>query len=274
MRIVRYESDGHVGVGIQRQDGSVLPAGSTDLAEALRLGQQISAVDGAAPVTVTRLRSPLARPGKILCCGVNYTSHKDENPTAVLPTEPFFFSKLPSALIGPDDEIVKPDPATQLDYEVELALVIGKRAKHLSEAEALSVIFGYTILNDVSARDVQFKDNQISLGKGADTYCPLGPAVVTADELPDPQALTVSTHVNGQQRQHEKTSEMLFPVASLLVYLTRTVTLEPGDIVSTGTPGGVGYFMNAGLLEPGDQVEMEITGIGRLANPVVAGWTS
>jgi 2,4-diketo-3-deoxy-L-fuconate hydrolase len=274
MRIVRYESDGHVGVGIQRQDGSVLPAGSTDLAEALRLGQQISAVDGAAPVTVTRLLAPLARPGKILCCGVNYASHKDENPTAVLPTEPFFFSKLPSALIGPDDEIVKPDPATQLDYEVELALVIGKRAKHLSEAEALSVIFGYTILNDVSARDVQFKDNQISLGKGADTYCPLGPAVVTADELPDPQALTVSTHVNGQQRQHEKTSEMLFPVASLLAYLTRTVTLEPGDIVSTGTPGGVGYFMAAGLLEPGDQVEMEITGIGRLANPVVAGWTS
>lgn len=274
MRIVRYESNGQAQVGIQREDGLVLPTGISDLAEALRSGQPVAAEAGAAPVSVSRLLAPVARPGKILCCGVNYASHKEENPGAVLPTEPFFFSKLPSALIGPDDEIVKPDPATQLDYEVELALIIGKRARHLSENDALSVVYGYTILNDVSARDVQFTDNQITLGKGADTFCPLGPTVVTSDELPDPQALTVSTVVNGEQRQHESTAEMLFPVTSLLAYLTRTVTLEPGDVVSTGTPGGVGYFMTSGMLQPGDKVEMEISGIGRLANPVVAGWVT
>ena len=274
MKIVRYESDGHAGIGIQQADGSVLPTGITDLDEAIRSGQQVVAEEGAAPVAVSRLLAPLSHPRKILCCGVNYTSHKDENPTAVLPAEPFFFSKLPSALIGPDAAIIKPDPSTQLDYEVELAVVIGQRATHLSEEEALSVVFGYTILNDVSARDVQFRDNQITLGKGADTFCPLGPAVVTADELPDPQAVTVSTHVNGQKRQHESTAEMLFPVTRLLAYLTRTLTLEPGDVVSTGTPGGVGYFMTNGMLEPGDHIEMEITGIGRLANPVIAGWAT
>jgi 2-keto-4-pentenoate hydratase/2-oxohepta-3-ene-1,7-dioic acid hydratase in catechol pathway len=274
VRVVRYESNGQARVGIQREDGSVLPTGIGDLTDALRSGQPVTAQEGAAPVSVARLLAPVARPGKILCCGVNYASHKDENPNAVLPTEPFFFSKLPSALIGADDDIVKPDPATELDYEVELALVIGKRARHLSEDDALSVVYGYTILNDVSARDVQFTDNQITLGKGADTFCPLGPAVVTADEVPDPQALTVSTIVNGQQRQHESTSGMIFPVARLLAYLTRTVTLEPGDVVSTGTPGGVGYFMTNGMLQPGDHVELEITGIGRLANKVTAGWTA
>jgi 2-dehydropantoate 2-reductase len=272
VRIVRYLSDGQAGLGIEREDGAVLPTGLTDLADALRSGQPVAAMQGAAPVSVTRLLAPVAHPGKILCCGVNYTSHKDENPSAVLPTEPYFFSKLPSAIIGPNDEIQKPSPDTQLDYEVELALVIGQRARHLTETDALSVVYGYTILNDVSARDVQFTDNQVTLGKGADTFCPLGPAVVTADELGDPQALTVSTLINGEQRQHQNTAEMLFPVARLLAYLTRTVTLEPGDVVSTGTPGGVGYFIPSGMLKPGDQVEMEINAIGKLANPVVAGW--
>lgn len=270
MKLVCYEAAGSSGVGIITADG-VAATGHRDLLGALREGASLQPV--ADPVADYRLRAPIARPGKILCCGVNYASHKEENPAAVLPTEPFFFSKLPSAVIGPDEPIVLPAPSSQVDYEVELAMVIGRRGRALRRDTALDHVFGYTVLNDVSARDVQFKDNQITLGKGFDTFSPIGPCVVTADEIPDPQRLRVSTYVNGEPRQDEPTANMLFPAAQLLEFVSRYITLEPGDIVTTGTPAGVAAFRSPpGYLAPGDVVEVEVDAVGRLRNPVQAGW--
>jgi 2-keto-4-pentenoate hydratase/2-oxohepta-3-ene-1,7-dioic acid hydratase in catechol pathway len=272
MKICRYTGADRTRLGILNDDGTITSADRGDLVEALRCGQAPRPAVGSLPVPAgAALLAPVIRPGKIICAGVNYASHQRENPAAVLPQEPFFFAKLPSAIVGPDDPIIIPEPTTQLDYEVELAVVIGRTARHLTSANALSAVFGYTIVNDVSARDVQFRDNQITLAKGADTFCPLGPVVVTADEIPDPQALVLSSYVNGQRRQHESAAGMIFPVAELLAYLTRHVTLEAGDVVTTGTPSGVGCFMRPpGLLHAGDVVELEITGIGTLRNPVVA----
>jgi 2-keto-4-pentenoate hydratase/2-oxohepta-3-ene-1,7-dioic acid hydratase in catechol pathway len=269
VKICAYEAGGRQVAGILAADGAIIRADGADLVTALREGRRLAAAEGARPARGVRLTAPLARPGKIICAGVNYASHQQENPAAVLPDEPFFFAKLPSAIIGPDEPIVIPELSTQLDYEVELAAVIGRPIRNVSPEEALAAVFGYTIINDVSARDIQFKDNQIMLGKGLDTFCPIGPVVVTADEIPDPQDLIVSSYVNGQRRQHESTAGMVFPVADLLSRLSRHITLEPGDVVTTGTPAGVGCFMQPpGLLRPGDLVEVEVTGIGKLSNPV------
>jgi 2-keto-4-pentenoate hydratase/2-oxohepta-3-ene-1,7-dioic acid hydratase in catechol pathway len=270
VRLVRYEAEGTAGVGVLTDDG-VVPTGERDLLEALRQGVPLEPLGR--PTGDYQLRTPIPRPGKILCCGVNYASHKEENPDAVLPSEPFFFSKLPSAVIGPDDPIVLPTPSSRVDYEVELAMVIGRRGRALRADTALDVVFGYTVLNDISARDVQFKDNQVTLGKGFDTFSPIGPCVVTADEIPDPQQLRVSTYVNGEVRQDEPTANMLFSAARLLEFVSRYITLEPGDIVTTGTPAGVGTFRTPpAFLAPGDVVEVRVDAIGRLRNPVQAGW--
>ena len=171
----------------------VIAAGPREL---VRLAENVEREVRAADV---RLLAPIPSPGKVICAGVNYRSHLDENPNARLPHRPYFFAKLPSSVIGPNDAIVKPTPTTELDPEVELAVVVGRRARALTRADALGSVFGYTILNDVSARDWQFaSDGQMMLGKGIDTFCPIGPVVVTADELTDPSALTLSTSVNGE----------------------------------------------------------------------------
>ena len=218
-----------------------------------------------------RLRPPLLRPGKILCVGTNFEGHLAENPAATRPPEPFIFAKLPSGVIGPGDAIVKPTPATQLDYEVELAVVIGRPLRQVPAERALEYVAGYTIMNDVSARDVQFRNNQITLGKNFDTFAPLGPCLVTADEIGDPRRLRLRTWVNGELRQDETAADMIFGVADVLAYLSAVMTLEPGDVVSTGTPAGVGAFRQPpAYLEPGDVVTLEIEGIGRLENPVVS----
>jgi 2,4-diketo-3-deoxy-L-fuconate hydrolase len=218
-----------------------------------------------------RVLAPLLRPGKILCSGINYHSHLDENPGAKLPAEPFFFSKLPSAVIGPGEAIVCPKLSRQVDYEVELAVVIGRTLQRASEQEVMRGVAGYTILHDVSARDVQFKDNQITLGKNFDTFCPLGPCVVTPDELADPARLQLRSFLNGQLMQDGRTSDWVFPLPVLLSRLAQVMTLEAGDIVSTGTPAGVGVFRKPPVfLRPGDLVRLEIEGIGVLENPVVA----
>ena len=176
-------------------------------------------------------------------------------------------------MIGPGEPIVIPSPETQTDYEVELAMVIGKTAKALTAADALDAVFGWTILHDVSARDVQFKDNQITLGKGPDTFSQIGPEIVTADELGDWSTLRVSSTLNGETMQDSPTSEMLFSPGRLLEFVTGLVTLEPGDVVSTGTPAGVGCFRDPPVyLKPGDQVTVSVDRIGDLTNPVVAGW--
>jgi 2,4-didehydro-3-deoxy-L-rhamnonate hydrolase len=218
-----------------------------------------------------KILPPVPRPGKILCSGINYKGHADENPGAKMPTEPFFFSKLPSAVIGPKEPIVHPKATQQLDYEVEFAVVIGKRMKNTPEAEVMDCIAGYTILHDVSARDVQFKDNQITLGKNFDTFCPMGPCLVTRDELPKPDDVRLRSLVNGKVMQDGSTADWVFPLPVLLSRLSRVMTLEPGDIVSTGTPAGVGAFRKPQVfLKAGDVVRLEIEGIGVLENPVLA----
>jgi 2,4-diketo-3-deoxy-L-fuconate hydrolase len=217
-----------------------------------------------------RLCAPIPRPGKILCSGVNYKGHLDENPGAVLPKFPFFFSKVPSAVIGPGDPIIKPVMTNQLDYEVELAVVIGKKAKNLTETEAIDCVAGYTILHDVSARDIQFQDSQITLGKNFDSFAPMGPCLVTADELSDLSDVRLRTLVNGQVMQDGTTADWFTPLPELLAFLSSVMSLEPGDVISTGTPAGIGYFRQPQVfLQPGDRVAVEVAGIGRLENPVI-----
>jgi 2-keto-4-pentenoate hydratase/2-oxohepta-3-ene-1,7-dioic acid hydratase in catechol pathway len=278
MRLVTFEKDGSVRVGVRTEQG-VIPTDYADMIELIRDGEAATArvrkaAETGTPVPEPRLLAPIPRPGKVLCCGVNYASHKEENPNAVFPEEPFFFAKLNSAVIGPSEPIVIPSPKSQVDYEVELAFVIGRTAKHVKRQDALSYVFGYTVANDVSGRDVQFKDQQITLGKGFDTFCPLGPEIVTAEEIGDPSALTVSSYVNGERRQHASTSEMLFDIPFLIEFLTANITLEPGDVITTGTPAGVGCFRNPPVyLAPGDVVTVEADRIGKLTNPVIAGWS-
>lgn len=216
-----------------------------------------------------KILAPIPRPGKILCTGINYRGHKEENPNATMPSEPFFFSKLPSAVVGPGEPIIQPAQTDQLDYEVEFAVVIGRTMKRTAESDVMDCIAGYTILHDVSARDVQFKDNQITLGKNFDTFCPLGPCIVTRDELPNPGNVKLRSFVNGKLMQDGSTVEWVFPLPKLLSFLSSIMTLEPGDVVSTGTPAGVGVFRKPQVfLKPGDVVRLEAEGIGVLENPV------
>jgi 2,4-diketo-3-deoxy-L-fuconate hydrolase len=274
MRLLTFEAAGKVGVGVRR-DGVVLDTGYASMLDLIRDGERglERAGEASQEVAVDRMLAPIPRPPKILCSGVNYASHAEENPDAVLPTEPFFFSKLPSAVIGPGEPIVIPTPETKTDYEVELAMAIGREAKRVSEDAALEHVFGWTILQDVSARDIQFKDNQLTLGKGPDTFAPLGPEIVTADELGDWSTLRVSTTVNGETMQDSPTSEMLFSPGRLLEFATGLVTLDPGDVVTTGSPAGVGCFRDPPVyLRPGDEVTVSVDRIGSLTNPVVAGW--
>jgi len=276
VRLVTYAAGDRTGVGI-RHGADIRDAGYADMHAliadgAAGLERAAATADGGQPVAGARVLAPIM-PGKILCSGVNYASHADENPNATMPTEPFFFSKLPSAVIGPGVPIRIPRPDTKTDYEVELAMVLGRRAYRVSEADALSHVFGWTILHDVSARDIQFKDVQITLGKNPDTFAPIGPEIVTADELGDPSTLRVSTTLNGRTMQDSSTSEMLFSPAKLLAVITDLITLEPGDMVTTGSPAGVGTFRDPPVyLQPGDSVTVSIDGIGDLTNPVEAGW--
>lgn len=276
MRLVTYSHEATTAVGLRR-GAETHESGYSDMRAliadgAAGLERAAAAADGSGPIAGAKLLAPI-RPGKILCSGVNYASHAEENPGAKMPEEPFFFSKLPSAVIGTGEPIRIPRQATLTDYEVELAMVIGKRSYRIREEEALDHVFGWTILHDVSARDVQFKDAQITLGKSPDTFSPLGPEIVTADELGDWSTLKLSTTVNGRRLQESATSEMLFTPARLLAFLTDLITLEPGDVVTTGSPAGVGFFRDPPVyLRPGDTVTVSVDRIGDLTNPVEAGW--
>jgi 5-carboxymethyl-2-hydroxymuconate isomerase len=216
------------------------------------------------------LEAPL-RPGKIVAIGLNYMDHIREAGLTP-PSRPLVFAKFPSSVIGPEDAIVvDAGVAERVDWEVELGVVVGRRMRDVPAADALEHVFGYTVANDVSARDVQFADGQWVRGKSFDTFCPVGPVIVTADEIPDPQALRLSTRVNGEVVQDSTTGEMLFGVAELLAFCSRSFTLEPGDLLLTGTPWGCGEFMTPQRsLAAGDVVETEIERIGTLRNPVVA----
>lgn len=272
MRLVTYQGPEGVGVGVLDGD-RVLPTGRTDMLQVIASGALPAPLPGAAPVSGHRLLAPVPRPGKIFGSGVNYASHKEENPDAVLPDEPGFFAKFPSSVIGPGEAVRIPTPQSQVDYEVELAVVIGAAGRDIPAGRALDHVFGYTVVNDVSGRDIQFRPNQTPLGKGCDTFCPMGPALLTADEVPDPSRLRVVSRVNGEVRQDAPTAQMLFGVDRLVEHCSRHITLEPGDVITTGTPAGCGTFRNPPLwLRPGDVVEAEVDAVGVLRNPVVAGW--
>jgi len=249
----------------------LLQAGPAVLERARRVARGSSAVAYGVvrPLSEVTLLAPIPRPPKIVCIGVNYADHAAEA-GRTLPARPSIFLKAPSTVIGPGDAIVKPTTTEKLDYEVELAVVIGKTAKAVNRDEALAYVAGYTILNDVSARDLQLAaDGGVILGKNFDTSAPTGPAVVLTDELPDPSNLGIRTWINGELRQDGNTHNLIFDVPAIISFLSQQLTLEPGDMIATGTPAGVGLGMKPQVwLQPGDQVRMEIEGIGVLENPV------
>lgn len=220
--------------------------------------------------TGVRLGPPIARPSKIVCLGKNYADHAKEFDSEI-PTTPVLFAKAPSAINGPYDPIVLPDGARTCDVEVELAIVIGKRARRVREADALSCVAGFTILNDVTDRDAQREGRQWFRGKGADTFCPLGPFLVTPDEAGDGSNLRLYSKIDDKLLQDGSTSKFIFPIPHQLAFITATMTLEPGDIVSTGTPGGIGSAQKPPvLLRPGSRVEIGVDRLGAQKNPVVA----
>ncbi len=210
----------------------------------------------------------IPRPGKIVCVGLNYRDHAAEAGLD-LPKAPLLFAKWGNTLIGDGDAVVVPPEVTQVDYEAELGVVIGTQARRVSERDALDHVEGYICVNDVSARDLQFADGQWTRGKSPDTFCPVGPRLVPREEIADPQALAIRCLVNGEALQDSSTAQMIFSVAEIIAYTSRTVTLQPGDLIATGTPAGVGVFRDPKvLLQDGDVVAVEIEGLGTLTNPI------
>jgi len=223
----------------------------------------------AKPEAETKL-GPLFTPRNVICIGLNYKDHAAEGGVP-LPEKPVVFAKLNGCVIGSNAPIILPPDTKQVDYEAELAVVIGRRCKGTSEADALNYVAGYTCMNDVSARDFQFGDNQWVRAKSQDTFGPMGPYLVTSEDIPDPQTLPIRCVVNGQVLQDSNTDKMIFGVRYLISFISRGITLEPGDVISTGTPHGVGFARKPPIfLQDGDEVVVEIDGIGRLLNPVKA----
>ena len=210
----------------------------------------------------------ITRPGKIVCVGLNYLDHAQEGGME-LPTAPLLFAKWPNTLIGDGEPIVLPPEATEVDYEAELGVVLGRTARRVAERDALDHVEGYICVNDVSARDMQFGDGQWTRGKSPDTFCPVGPRLVPREEIDDPQALAIRCILNGEAMQDSSTAQMIFSVAEVIAYTSQVITLEPGDLIATGTPAGVGVFRDPKvLLKDGDEVSIEIEGLGTLTNPV------
>jgi 2-keto-4-pentenoate hydratase/2-oxohepta-3-ene-1,7-dioic acid hydratase in catechol pathway len=220
------------------------------------------------PLTEVRLHAPIADPGKFICIGLNYTDHAAEtgNPA---PPEPPIFPKWNTAIVDPDEPILRPRGETRLDWEVELGVVIGKTARFVSQEQALDYVYGYTIINDASARNLQFVTSQWAAGKIGDALAPVGPYIADKSEIPDPHVLDLKTWVNGTLMQHGNTRNFIFDVCYLVSYLSQILTLSPGDLIATGTPAGVGFSRQPPIaLQPGDTVRLEITGLGVLENPI------
>jgi 2-keto-4-pentenoate hydratase/2-oxohepta-3-ene-1,7-dioic acid hydratase in catechol pathway len=285
MRLCAYEVEGQrhlfaenpaglIDIGTHSVDELLRSHGAGTVRMAVAAGMRaggFAAEAGQIPADWRRL-APLQRPANQLFVGVNYRDHVAELPPPWKMTEePFVFSKLSSSIIGPGDPIRLPSDDASVDYEAELLVVIGERASKLTPENALDHVFGYTIVNDVTERAVQATDNQLTMAKGMDTFCPMGPSIVGTDEIEDPSELEIWTTVNGEDRQRSNTNQLIFSVVDLLVSLTRTVTLQPGDTISTGTPAGVGAFRKPSVfLAPGDVVTVGVQGIGELTNPVIA----
>lgn len=235
-------------------------------------GAEQACTEHCRPFAESRLGAPVPDPSKILCIGLNYRDHAEEQ-NKPLPEKPLVFSKPQSAVIARGENIVLPDPAfeTFTDSEAELAIVIGRRASRVSEEMAYEHVAGYTVINDVSGRDTQKAEKQWTRAKGFDTFAPMGPWIVTRDEIPDPHSLDVVCRVNGEVRQQSNTRNLIFTVPFLVSYLSQTMTLLPGDVIATGTPGGVGIFRDPPVrLEAGDLVTVKVSGIGVLENTVAA----
>ncbi len=216
--------------------------------------------------------APVFSPPKIICLGLNYRDHAEES-GADIPDEPIIFMKPRTSIIGPDEPIMRPSFVKELDYEAELAIIIGKKGRNIPVSEAKKHVFGYTAFNDVSAREIQFKDRQWTRGKSFDTFAPMGPCITTADQIGNPSNLNIRTKVNGELRQNSSTKNMVFNVYEVIHHISRVMTLEPCDIIATGTPAGVAVFMKPEpkFLSPGDLVEVEIENIGTLRNNVAEG---
>ena len=218
----------------------------------------------------TRLRAPIPKPPKIICIGLNYRDHAAEARMEI-PAVPTVFAKFGNTVTGHLHPIVLPGNSVKPDYEAEFAVVVGKGGRHIPEARWREHVFGYTVVNDVSARDFQMATSQWTMGKTFDTFAPMGPVIVTADEIEDPHRLAISLTINGQTMQNSNTCNLIFGVPQLIAFLSSVMTLEPGDIISTGTPAGVGFARRPPRwLLPGDEVAVQVEGIGRLVNPVVA----
>jgi 2-keto-4-pentenoate hydratase/2-oxohepta-3-ene-1,7-dioic acid hydratase in catechol pathway len=266
--------------GLLEQDAvyALQPLGYPDLegfiaggATALESARALLGRGTAVPLTDVQLLSPLLRPPRIFCVGLNYLDHAAES-KMVVQAVPTIFMKLASGITGPNTNIILPANSTQPDYEAELAVVIGKTASNVTRDNWRDCVFGYTILNDVSARDVQLATSQWTLGKSFPTFCPIGPWVVTADELTDPHSLDVRLTIDGETLQQANTRDLIFDIPAVLGYISAIVPLEAGDIVSTGTPQGVGLGRTPRRwLRPGEEVAIDISGIGRLVNRTVAG---
>ncbi|MFW9975842.1 MAG: fumarylacetoacetate hydrolase family protein [Candidatus Thorarchaeota archaeon] len=221
------------------------------------------------PLSSVTLDAPISRPGKIVALGKNYLDHVEETGSEA-PTFPVVFAKFPSSVIGPDDSITIPEVSSKIDWEVELGVVIGKTCKSVNEKKALDYVAGYTVINDLSARDLQKDDGQWVRAKSLDGFCPMGPCIVTQDELGDASNLKMHTKVNGVQKQDSSTSNLIFNVPKIVSYLSNSFTLEPGDVIATGTPSGVGFVRNPPeFLKVGDKVELYIEKIGYLRNKII-----
>lgn len=250
---------------------ALLEAGPERVAQALENARSIFAggKEQALALSDVELGPPISDPDKIICLGLNYADHAAESNMPV-PPAPVLFAKYRNSLVGPHANIVLPGNSEQIDYEAELAVVIGRPCKNVSEEDALNYVAGYTIMDDVSARDLQFLTSQWMTGKAIDTFAPMGPGIVPAAEIPNPQSLMVSARVNGEVLQHASTELMIFPIAKTIAFISSFMTLVPGDIISTGTPAGVGSMRKPPLyLHEGDVVEIEIERIGTIVNKVV-----
>lgn len=288
MRLVSFVHDGAPSLGALQGtgDGAIVdlhradPELPTDLIALLEggapaLARAREAVNRAPSGAVldagdVTLKGAVPRPSKIICIGLNYHDHAAESGQPI-PETPVVFAKYPSCIIGSGEAIVLPKISDQVDYEGEFAVVIGRRARHVAEAAALDYVAGYAPFNDVSARDFQHRTSQWTIGKSFDTFAPIGPALVTADEVPDPGNLDLRVSIGDEVLQSSNTRQLIFSVPQLIAYLSAVMTLEPGDVIATGTPGGVGGARKPPRwLRPGETVRVEIAGLGVLENPVVA----
>lgn len=270
MRVTSYDRNGTAGVAVQR-DSDWADLGPVDLVEVLN-GAHTDKLASAPAIDLTTVAAapPLARPGKIICVGLNYSDHTDESPYEQ-PDYPTLFPRFSTSLIADGAPIIRPLVSQDLDYEGELVAIIGKRARHVSKETALDHVAGYSIFNDGSLRDYQFKSPQWTVGKNFDDTGAFGPIAVSADELPaGAKGLRLQTRLNGQVVQDANTDDMIYSVADLISIISEAITLEPGDIIVTGTPAGIGMARTPKLyMKPGDLVEVEIEGIGILKNPIV-----